>query len=1119
MLFREQIVASQRNVRLQVFASDLDPESIAVARVARYPKTIAAEVSPARLARFFSAEDDGFRILPELRADVLFTVQDVLSDPPFSNLDLVSCRNLLIHLAPEAQAKVISLFHFALRQEGLLLLGAPESVEAGNRCFELIAKPERLYRHIRQPRLGEPGFFGSVARAKRDASQTDQASLKPVLPLPLAEICKRSILERFSPAAVLVNRQLQCLYSLGTTDRYLRIPSGQPTQDLLALSHPDLRSKLRRVIQRALQENTRVVAGGGRLPFGDRVISFSIEVQPLASEQGDLLLICFVDEPASNSGSNGTLAIEDTPRIQDLEQELIATRTELEDAIRSSQLSNEEQNAINEETMSVNEEYQAANEELVTSKEELQSLNEELAALNTQLQETLELQRTSADDLQNILYSTNVATLFLDVNFRIRFFTPSTKSLFNVIPSDIGRPLADLNSLSIDGALVADADSVLHGGKPIEREIEARDGAWYIRRILPYRTQDDDIEGVVITFTDITERRRVAEALQEAEHQAQIANAAKSRFLAAASHDLRQPLQTLALLQGLLAKTVEGERARELVARIDETLGAISGMLNTLLDINQIDVGTVHPELISFEIEGLLERLRGEFTYHADAQKLALHVVGCSLVVRSDPRLLEQMIRNLLSNAFKYTRQGKVLLGCRRRAGTLRIEVWDTGVGIPEAELQAVFEEYHQLDNAARERSRGLGLGLSIVERLGKLLGHPIHVRSRLGVGSVFAIEVELPPNADMTAGKVARPSHEGHDVAGPIRKGRILVVEDDPELRSLLKVILTDDGHQTVVAADGPAAVDSVARGTIHPDIVLADYNLPGGMNGLELALKLRAALHRQIPVIVLSGDISTETLQNIAGHNCIKLSKPVQLKALTLTIQRLLAGSMSQRPSHHPVPSKEPVPTPPRVVIVDDDSQIREGVRSLLEAEGQIVEDYADCESFLAAFRPSGDCCLLVDAYLPGMSGLDLLQHLSDIGQLIPSIVITGNSDVRMAVQAMKAGALDFIEKPIRASELLASIARAREMSRDASKRSSWRETASSRLSGLTTRQQEIMTMVLAGHPSKNIAADLGISQRTVENHRASIMKKTGAKSLPALARLALTANWSGGEETGAS
>ena len=354
----------------------------------------------------------------------------------------------------------------------------------------------------------------------------------------------------------------------------------------------------------------------------------------------------------------------------------------------------------------------------------------------------MERQRTTASDLQNVLYSTDVATLFLDVSLNIRFFTPATKSIFSILPSDIGRPLADLHSLATDHDLPSDAGVVLKSGKAIDREIETPDGVFFCRSMLPYRAHDESVEGLVITFTDITERKRAAKALVDARMEAERANAAKSRFLAIASHDLRQPLQSLALVQGLLAKAVQSDRAKELVERLDQTLGAMSGMLNILLDINQIEAGVVRPEVMTFPISDVIDRLRDEFTYQAQAQSLKLTVVSCSLVVSSDPRLFDQMMRNLISNALKYTHKGRLLVGCRRHRGTLSVEVWDTGIGIAENDLEAIFNEYHQVDNDARERSRGLGLGLSIVRRLGDLLGHRVVVRSEVGKGSVFAIEV-----------------------------------------------------------------------------------------------------------------------------------------------------------------------------------------------------------------------------------------------------------------------------------------------------------------------------------------------------------------------------------------
>ncbi|MGL4967690.1 MAG: response regulator, partial [Inquilinus sp.] len=295
-----------------------------------------------------------------------------------------------------------------------------------------------------------------------------------------------------------------------------------------------------------------------------------------------------------------------------------------------------------------------------------------------------------------------------------------------------------------------------------------------------------------------------------------------------------------------------------------------------------------------------------------------------------------------------------------------------------------------------------------------------------------------------------------------------------------------------------------------------LADYNLPGGMDGLQVTAKLRERLHRQVPVIILTGDISTATLRDIARQDCVQLNKPVKLKELAQAIQRMLATAPPSADLHTARPAEGAGdPGEPVIFIVDDDSHVRDGIRGVLEEDGRTVEDYASCEAFLEAYHPGRAACLLVDAYLPGMSGLELLQWLRDAGHRLPAIMITGNSDVHMAVQAMKAGASDFIEKPVGRGELLAGVERAVEQSRDANKLAAWREAAANHVAGLSARQRQIMELVLAGQPSKNIAADLGISQRTVENHRAAIMKKTGSRSLPALARLALAAARTGADE----
>ena len=1095
MLLLEQIEAAGRAIKLQVLASDVDSEAVAAARDGAYPAATLEAVSPERLARFFVREDAGWRAAPDLRAAIVFTVHDVLADPPFSRLDLVSCRNLLIYLRPDAQARVLGAFHFALRDGGILLLGSAESPGGAEGRFEAVAKGERIYRRAGRAATGKPGLAVShqgVALARPGEERRVRTAALPaasVRPAALAELGRRLVIEAYAPASVLIDAANTVLFSLGPTDLYLRLPPGHATHDLLAMARPGLHGKLRAALGAARNSKARVVERG--LVIGDGGSrAFKLAVHPVLEAGEPLLLVCFLDADRPERATDVPPPPGQLSNVAELERELDATRAELRGTVRNLELSAEEQRAINEEALSVNEEYQSTNEEMVASKEELQSLNEELTAVNSQLQETLERQRTTSDDLQNVLYSTNVATLFLDLDGRIRFFTPAIKALFAIIPSDLGRKLTDFAALAPDGALAGDVTVVQNRLEPLEREIEAADGMWFRRRILPYRTGGGRVEGVVITFTDITGRKAAGRALEAAKLEAEAANAAKSRFLAAASHDLRQPLQTLALLHALLADAVTGEKARGLVARQNTTLSTVTGMLDALLDINEIEAGAVQPAISVFAIDALLERLRGEFTYHAEARAIQLRVVPCGQQVRSDLKLLEQMIRNLLSNAIKYTQEGRVLLGCRRRGGTLTVEVWDTGIGIKDADLPMIFEEYHQVGNAARQRSRGLGLGLSIVKRLGDLLGHPIKVVSRFGHGSGFSIE--LPRLAPAQA---ARPSATLPDIAGRIAGLSILLVEDDPDLREMLDELLRSQRHQVTTAVDGPHAISCLARGV--PDLVLADYNLPNGPNGLELAASVRATAGSAVPVIILTGDISSATLRAVTLGGCALLSKPVGLPELQQAIARALA----------PPPDKRPA-----IFVVDDDDDVRGAIMEVLESDGRAVAGFPSGEAFLAAFQPADAACLLIDAALPGVSGIELLERLRAAGHAVPAIVITGQSDVPMAIRAMKAGASDFIEKPVERPGLLASVARAMERSVDAAKLAAWQKAAAAQVAGLTPRQREIMSLVLAGHPSKNIAADLGISQRTVENHRASIMHRTGAASLPALARLALAASSTG-------
>jgi two-component system CheB/CheR fusion protein len=1105
MLLLDEVAKSRRSIRLQIFATDVDADAVAFAREGLYPQAIEADVPATRLARFFVREDRSYRISRELRASIVFSVHDVVADAPFSRLDLVSCRNLLIYLRPEVQEKVISLFHFALREGAILFLGGSETIRTAGERFEPISKIHRIYRHIGRSRPGDiklPLGLGETARVLWSRPPRPAADSRGNL----RDVVQRLLLKTYAPASVLVSRRRQVLYYFGPTDLYLKMPTGEPNLDVFAAAREGLRPAIRTLLEDATGDGDRT-AVARRVRRNGGFVAVTVSAQAVTDAGQELVLLSFVDLPEARSPAEALPEPPaETSRIVRIEDELEATRKELEDAIRDREIAEEEIRAINEEAMSVNEEFQTTNEELETSHEELQSLNEELTALNGQLQETLIQQRATADDLQNILNSSDLATIFLNADLKIRFFTPAAQALFSVIASDVGRPLADLVHHFANPNLLRDARAVLSTLTPVIREVEAESGAWFNCRTLPYRTKDNHIGGVVITFADISARKRAEDLANAANAQAQSANLGKSRFLAAASHDLRQPLQTLSLLQGLLAKKVKDNDARQLIARSDEALMAMSGMLNTLLDINQLEAGVIRPEVIDFPVNDLLEGLKTEFGYHTKAKGVDWRVRPCSLVIRTDPRLLDQMVRNLLSNAVKYTRKGKILLGCRRRVGMLRIEVHDTGLGIPAGQLRAIFGEFHQVNNPARELSRGLGLGLAIVQRLADLLGLEVDVRSREGRGSTFAIDVPLTP-----AGARMAPRGAAMDLAEIARQeGSILIVEDDPGLRESLELFLNAEGYLTSSAVDGEDAIRLVERKGLRPDLFIVDYNLPRDLTGLQILTRLRATLGRAVPALILTGDISTGTLREIAAQGYDHRTKPVATDDLSHLVRRLLANSMPMASDHASSPSPVAVAVHDEVIfLIDDDNTLRETLRDLLRAGGRSVEDFASAEAFLAAHRPNATGVLLVDAMMPGMGGLALLERLKADGYQLPAIMITGNGDVSMAVDALRAGALDFIEKPVGEQELLASIDRTMAQSRRIAHPSAQSAESAARLAGLTPRQRQILELVLAGQPSKIIAADLRISQRTVDAHRAAIMKKTGAKSLPELIRLAVAAS----------
>jgi len=520
---------------LQIFATDLAPTAIRVAREALYPSAIRADVSEERLRRFFVQENTGFRVRRELREMVLFAVHDVLKDSPFSRLDLVTCRNLLIYLNRDVQRKVFDVFEFSLLGNGRLFLGASEAPDDEHQGFTTLDKKHRLF--VKRRRAGRantaertalphvleldvpkvplsgPVIAGHALEdpSQRFRRQEQQGSARKEA---WGEV-HLSLLEQLGPPSVLIDSEHDIVHLSPSAGRYLEHSAGEPSRNLLRLVPESLRIELRAALFRAAQTGQSVetqVASTNAGPSEGRV-HFRMRVIPVI-EGGASLSLVLLGEPEPQPAPIALQAVAQDPAARELDREVDRLKFHLRETVEQYETSTQELKASNEELLAINEELRSATEELETSREELQSINEELTTVNHELKGKVEELAHANSDMQNLMNATAIATIFLDRELRIARYTPVAVSLFNFIPGDIGRPLSDLTPRLQYPELASDAARVLERLSPLEREVGMADGTWFLARLLPYRTMEDRIAGVVLSFINITERKRAEEVSQ-----------------------------------------------------------------------------------------------------------------------------------------------------------------------------------------------------------------------------------------------------------------------------------------------------------------------------------------------------------------------------------------------------------------------------------------------------------------------------------------------------------------------------------------------------------------------------------------------------------------------------
>ncbi len=545
IVFREVVgsLNAGGNFKLKIFATDLDRDAIAKARQGVFSEKISEDLTPEQLRHYFTKVDGGYRVNSEIREMVIFSPHSVILDPPFTKLDILSCRNLLIYLAPEMQKKLFPIFHYSLRSGGMMVLGNAETIGHFTGLFATVSGKSRVYQRLDTPvRIDAVEFPSSFAPGAAIASDAAAAHI-PCQNLQTQ--AEQLLIRRFAPPSVLVDGTGNIIHISGKTGKYLEPAAGKANLNIFAMAREGLRHELASAFQQALRQSDPVTIRGlkigtnGGCQHADVTVAHLEESEPLAG----LVIIVFHDMPAPlemKSPARAARGAAKHPRLAELEMELRQTREELRSTREQMQTTQEELRSANEELQSTNEEMQSTNEELTTSKEEMQSLNEELQTVNAELQGRLDEISISNNDMRNLLNSTEVATLFLDKELQIRRFTTQATKIIKLIPGDVGRPVSDLASDLLYPELCDDAHEVLRNLGFMEKAVRTRNGRWFSARIMPYRTMDDRIDGVVISFWDVSEAKHLEARLHETQ-------SALEKRLAGKSEELEKVVADLAL--------------------------------------------------------------------------------------------------------------------------------------------------------------------------------------------------------------------------------------------------------------------------------------------------------------------------------------------------------------------------------------------------------------------------------------------------------------------------------------------------------------------------------------------------------------------------------------------
>lgn len=908
MLVCEQLALEQRTSKVQVFATDLDERAIAIARSGSYSEAIVTDVPPSRLRQFFVKEDQHYRVRKEVREKVLFARHNLLSDPPFSQIDLIVCRNLLIYLDREVQRDILQMFHFALRPGGYLFLGSSESADVVNELFTPVDKRNRIFRALDASNTGR----NSSHKPGRQLPGTSAASMpqetlakaKPGRKPSFADLHHRALARRMPPSLI-VDIDGNILHMSEGVGRFLQLAGGEPSRSLLNLVLPPLRLALRSTLFQARQGTEAVTSRPVDLAESMGKLQVEITVQPYKDDlsASDCLLVVFEERaPDPSLPLPGVIRQTDSMVLHNLERELLRTRLLLQETIEQSEVSSEELTASNEEMQAINEELRSASEELETSKEELQSINEELLTVNYELKNKVEETDKVNDYLSNLIACTEIATVFVDRNLHIRWFTPRATDLFNMLPVDTGRSLLDITHRLDYPALADDARAVAQGEAIIEREIGSQGDHWYLARLLPYRSSEQKIDGTVLTFIDISSSHAAEERVRLGEErlskqlaETQNTSHMKDEFFAVMSHELKHPLNLIQLNAEILRRLPSLRNisaASKAVATICDAVTSQARIIDDLLDVARIRTGKLKLKTEPVDLLAVLQGIHGvvESEQHPCPVRLELPADNLPVVIEGDVTRLEQIIWNLLNNALKFSPSGnEIRLVLSHDEDHARLQVIDHGVGLSHDSLEHIFDLFSQAAPQQASHSReGLGIGLSLVRQLAEAHGGSVRATSPgLGLGCTFTVTLPLCAIQHPQRAQGSEPLSEGR-----LNGIRVLLVDDSVEVLAVMQELLEMESA-TVHAFSKPREALDAAAGEEY-DIILSDIGMPV-MDGHALIKALRGHVHlRHTPAIALTGyGASADQHKSRQSGFDRHLNKPVGYDELVEAIEAL-SGSV---------------------------------------------------------------------------------------------------------------------------------------------------------------------------------------------------------------------------------